>query len=72
MWWQKPKLERNKHNKNLQDQTNEEEIDNLPEKKFMIVKMIPKLRNRMEALIKKIQEMFNKDLEELKNKQRWT
>ena len=36
----------------------------------MIVKMIPKLRNRMEALIKKIQEMFNKDLEELKNKQR--
>ena len=32
--------------------------------------MIPKLRNRMEALIKKIQEMFNKDLEELKNKQR--
>ena len=33
----------------------------------MIVKMIQNLRNRMEAWIKKIQEMFNKDPEELKN-----
>ena len=57
--------------KNLQDQINEEEISNLPEKEFrvMIVKMIQNLRNRMEARIKKIQEMFNKDPEELKNKQ---
>ena len=31
----------------------------------MIVKMIQNIRNRME----KIQEMFNKDLEELKSKQ---
>ena len=31
--------------------------------------MIQNLRNRMEAQIKKIQEMFNKDLEELKDKQ---
>ena len=56
--------------KNLQDQINEEEIGNLPEKKLreMIAKMIQKLRNRMEAWIVKIQEMFNKDLEELKNK----
>ena len=55
----------------LQDQINEEEIGNLPEKEFrvMIVKMIQNLRNRMEARIEKIQEMFNKDLEELKNKQ---
>ena len=53
-----------------QDQINEEEIGNLPEKEFrvMIVKMIQDLRNRMEAWIKKIQEMFNKDPEELKNK----
>ena len=36
----------------------------------MIVKMIPNLGNRMEAQIEKIQQMFNKDLEELKNKQR--
>ena len=49
------------------DRTNEEEIGNLPEKEFrvMIVKMIQSLRNRME----KIQEMINKDLEELKSKQ---
>ena len=60
--------------KNLQDQINEEEIGNLPEIEFrvMIAKMIQNLGNRMEAWIEKIQEMFNKDLEELKNKQRWT
>ena len=53
--------------KNPRDQTNEEEIDGLPEKELrvMIVKMIQNLGNRME----KIQEMFNKDLEELKRKQ---
>ena len=44
------------------------EIDNLPEKEFriMIVKMIQDLRNRME----KMKEMFTKDLEEPKKKQR--
>ena len=49
------------------DQTNEEEKGSLPEKEFrvMIVKMIENLGNRM----KKIPEMFNKDLEELKSKQ---
>ena len=49
------------------DQTKEEEIGRLPEKEFrvMIVKMIQNLGNRME----KIQEKFNKDLEELKSKQ---
>ena len=49
------------------DLTNEEEIDSLPEKEFtvMTVKMIQNLGNRME----KIQETFNKDLEELKSKQ---
>ena len=57
--------------RNLQDQINEEELGNLPKKEFrvMIVKIIQNLGNRMEALIEKIQEMFNKDLEELKNKQ---
>ena len=61
----------NEQGKNLQDQINEEEIGNLPEKEFrvMTVKMIQNLGNRMEAPIEKIQEMFNKDLEELKNKQ---
>ena len=43
------------------------EIGNLPEKEFrkMIVKMIQGLRKTME----KMQEMFTKDLQELKNKQ---
>ena len=53
--------------KNPPDQTNEEEIGSLPEKEFrvMIVKKIQNLRSRME----KVQETFNKDLEELKSKQ---
>ena len=47
------------------------EIGNLPEKEFriMIVKMIQDLRKTMRAKIEKMQEMINKDLEELKNKQ---
>ena len=47
------------------------EKGNLPEKEFriMIVKMIQDLRKGMEAQIEKIKEMFNNDLEELKNKQ---
>ena len=52
-------------------QLNEVEIGNLPEKEFriMIVKMIQDLGKWMEAKIEKMQEMFNKDLEEWKNKQ---
>ena len=53
--------------KNPPDLTNEEETGSLPEKEFriMIVTMIQNLGNGME----KIQEIFNKDLEELKSKQ---
>ena len=53
--------------KNPPDQTTEAEIGSLPEKEFriMIVKMTQNLANRME----KIQEMFNKDVEELKRNQ---
>ena len=53
--------------KNPQDQITDEEIGSLPEKEFrvVIVKMIQNLGNRMQ----KIQEMFNKGLEELKSKQ---
>ena len=52
-------------------QLNEVEIGNLTEKEFriMILKMIQDLRKRMEAKIEKMQEMFTKDLKELKNKQ---
>ena len=47
-------------------QINEEEIGKLPEKEFriMTVKIIKTLENKME----KMQELINKDLEELKNK----
>ena len=57
--------------KTAEKQLNEVEIGNLPEKEFriMIVKMIQDLRKRKEAKIEKMQEMFNKDLEELQNKQ---
>uniref|UniRef100_A0A8C9BW24 L1 transposable element RRM domain-containing protein n=1 Tax=Phocoena sinus TaxID=42100 RepID=A0A8C9BW24_PHOSS len=53
--------------KNPPDLTNEEEIRSLPEKEFriMIVNMIQNLGNRID----KMQETFNKDLEELKMKQ---
>ena len=58
--------------KTPEKQLNEAEIGNLPEKelRIMIVKMIQDLGKRMEAKIKKMPEVFNKDLEELKNKQR--
>ena len=57
--------------KTREKQLNEVEIGNLPEKEFRIriVKMIQDFGIRMEAKIEKMQEMFNKDLEELKNKQ---
>ena len=55
------------------NQTKEEEIGSLPEKEFriMMVKMTQNLENKMELQmnrletgIVKMQEMFNKDLEE--------
>ena len=57
------------------NQTKEEEIGNLHDKEFriMIVKMIQNLENKMklqvnspEIRIEKMQERFNKDLEEIK------
>ena len=54
--------------KTPEKQLNEAEVGNLPEKEFriMILKMIQDFRKTME----KMQEMFTKDLQELKNKQR--
>ena len=60
------------------NQTKEEEIGNLPDKDFqiMIVKMIQNLENKLELQInsletrtEKMQERFNKDLEEIKKSQ---
>ena len=58
--------------KTAERQLNEVEIIHLPEKeqRIMMVKVIQDLRKRMEAKIEKMQEMSNKDLEELKNKLR--
>ena len=57
--------------KTSEKRPNEVDIGNIPEKEFriMIVKMIQDLGKRMEAKLEKTQEMFNKDLKELKNKQ---
>ena len=60
------------------NQTKEEELGNLPDKEFRImkVKMIQNLENKMESQrnslktrIEKMQERFNKDLEEIKKSQ---
>jgi len=56
--------------KNSQDQINKEDTCKLHEKEFkiMIVKMTQNLKNRMEKMQGSI-NTFNKDLEEIKNKQ---
>ena len=55
--------------KTPEKQSNEMETGKLPEKEFriMIMKIILGLRKGMEAKIEKMQEMFTKDLQELKN-----
>ena len=64
----KMKRQRTLYHMKEQDKTPEKQLDeveigNLPEKEFriMILKMIQDLGKRMEATIKKMQEMFNKD-----------
>ena len=66
------------HDKCPPNQKQEQQIGSLPEKEFriIIVKMIKNLENKMELQINKLetrtekkQEMFNKDLEEIKNRQ---
>ena len=63
------------HDKRPPNQTKEEELGSLPEKecRIMIIKMIQNLENKMElqinsleTRIEKMQEMFNKELEEIK------
>ena len=76
------KRKRNTQQVNEQDMPTKpkkgEEIGNLPDKEFqiMIVKMIQNLENKMESQInsletrtEKMQERFNKDLEEIKKKE---
>ena len=68
---QRATYQKKEQDKTPEKQLNEVEIGNLPEKKFriMIVKMNQDLGKRMEAKIKKMQEVFNKYLEGLNNKQ---
>ena len=56
--------------KNPEEKLSEIEIGNLPEKEFrvMIVKMIQDIGKRMEAQTERIQEILNKEREDLKNK----
>ena len=72
---QRNTLQVKEHEKCPPNQTKEEEIGNLSEKEFriMIKKMIQNLESKMElqinsleTKIEKMQEMFNKDLEEIK------
>ena len=65
-------------NKCPPNHTKEEEMGNIPDKEFqiMIVKMIQNLEinkeiqiNSLETRIEKMQERFNKDIEEIKNSQ---
>ena len=60
-----------RQDKTPEKQLNEVDIGNLPEKEFriMIVRMIQDLGETMEAKIEKMQEMFTKNLKELKNRQ---
>ena len=52
-------------------QLSDMKIGNLHGKEFrvIVVKLIQDLGKRMEAQMEKVEEMFNKDQEELKNKQ---
>ena len=53
------------------EQLSEVETGNPPEKGFrrMIIKMTQDLRKRMDTVCEKLQENFNKELENIKNKQ---
>ena len=71
MKWQRAMYQVKEQDKTTEKQLNEVEIGNLSEKEFRITigKMIQDLGKIMEAKIGRMQEMFNKHLEELKNKQ---
>jgi len=70
MRWQRNIFQEKEQDKNTLEQLTEVEISNLPEKelRLMIVKMIQDLRKRIETQNENLQEMFNEDLEDRKNK----
>ena len=66
-------IQKKEHGKTKEKQGHEVQVGNVQEKTkiiiIMIVKVTQDLGKRTEAKIEKTQEMFNKDLEDLKNKQ---
>ena len=61
-----------KQDQSTQKQLYEDDIGILPKKKkfkVMIIKMNQNLRKRIEAQVEKLQEIFNNELKDLKNKQ---
>ena len=68
--WQRNMSQTKEQDKTPEGQLREVEIGNLTKKEFrvMIVEVIQDLGKRMEAQIEKIHEMFNKELEVLKNR----
>ena len=70
--WQRNMSQMKEQDKTPEEQLSEVEIGNLHEKEFrvIIIKASQDLGKRMKAQIEKVQDMFNQDLEELKNKQR--
>ena len=69
---QKVTSQKKGQDKTPEKKLNEVDISNLPDKEIgiMIANMIQDLGKRMKVKIEKMQEMFTKDLQELKNKQR--
>ena len=57
--------------KTPEEQLSEVKIGNLPEEEFrvMTVKMIQELGKKMDTQNKKLQELYNKELENIKNNQ---
>lgn len=65
-------IQRKEHDKTPKQQLSEVEVSHTHEKDFrvIIVRMIQELsKKKMEAKMGNLQEIFNKDLEYLKNKQ---
>ena len=69
---QRNTIQMKEQGRNSQDQINKEEINNLPEREFrmMIIKMLPRLENRMEKMQGALNTVntITKDIEEIKNK----
>ena len=71
MRWQKNMFQTKEQDKTPEEQLSDMELDNLPKKEFrvMTVKMIQELGKRMDAQREKLQEVLNKELENIESNQ---